>query len=523
MSLYRKYRPQKFMDLVGQEHIKTTLTNALKSQKFGQAYLFAGPKGSGKTTTARLLAKALNCTGRSLTKDFEPCDNCQSCLDVVGGKSLDVIEIDAASNRGIDEIRELRDKIRFAPTTSFYKIYVIDECHMLTKEAFNALLKTLEEPPKHAIFVLATTELHKVPATILSRVQTFDFKKAKVEEIIKVLKKISQAEGLEVETEALQLIARLAYGAFRDAVTMLDQIANLSEKNKITLAHAQLALGQSTEESVWDLVEALANKDRAHSLKLVSKVYEEGKNLESFVGQVVELLRKVILTQNNIDFSFELTKAEEDKIKKLAEKMSGEDLVLAIEKLTEVLPKVKASILGQLPLEMIFFELTQANMEKKTVTEESKTVQEIVKEAESVDKKNKSLESDPVIQVKKPEPQPEETVEKVNTDLSADLIGFWEEVVKQTKKHNHGLAAMLKDASISNVIDDKITLAVKFKFHADQICSPKNRQIIEETIQRHAGKNYQIDCILNPSLKMAKPVDQEEELLNSAKEIFDLE
>src|SRR3989304_7190271 len=184
MVLYRKYRPQKFIDVVGQEHITKTLTNSLASEKYAHGYLFAGPRGTGKTTLARIFAKALNCTGRKLAKDsFEPCNKCSSCKEITLGKSLDLIEIDAASNRGIDEIRELRDKIRFAPTSSKFKVYIVDDVHMLTKEAFNALLKTLEEPPSHAIFIMATTEPQKVLPTILSRVQRFDFKKAQSPDI----------------------------------------------------------------------------------------------------------------------------------------------------------------------------------------------------------------------------------------------------------------------------------------------------------------------------------------------------
>src|SRR3972149_1791873 len=200
MVLYRKYRPQKFGEIVGQSHIVQTLTNALANLKFGHGYLFSGPKGSGKTTLARLLAKSLNCTGRKLAKgSFEPCNRCTSCKEITAGKSLDLIEIDAASNRGIDEIRDLREKIRFAPTSSEFKVYIVDEVHMLTKEAFNALLKTLEEPPAHAIFIMATTEPGKIPATILSRIQRFDFRRATFQELEKLLGRTSKMENIKID------------------------------------------------------------------------------------------------------------------------------------------------------------------------------------------------------------------------------------------------------------------------------------------------------------------------------------
>lgn len=507
------------MDLVGQEHVKTTLVNALQSGKFSQAYLFTGSKGSGKTTTARLLAKALNCTGRALgPKSFEPCDKCTSCLEVVKGQSLDVIEIDAASNRGIDEMRDLREKIRFAPTTSQFKIYVIDECHMLTKEAFNALLKTLEEPPKHAVFVLATTELHKVPATILSRVQVFDFRKAKIEEIVTVLEKIAKAEKLEIEAEVLKLIARLAYGAYRDAVTMLDQVANLQTKEKITLAKVQMILGQSTEKSVWDLVESLAQKDRQVSLKIVNDVYFEGKNLENFITQTIEILRKIILLKAGITNQFELTKEEAAKIQEFSQALTTEELIKIIEKLTEIIPKVKASVLGQLPLEMVIFELTANGLQPtaKNNIDNKKTIEP-----------SANLKSAPVIQ--KPEPP---KAEKEIIDIQAPakpkavsgelLADCWPAIVKIVKAHNNAIAAMLRDTVINSEGENTLTLGVKFKFQADQLCHAKIRPIIEQAILNASGKDLKLSCEVNSELKMKKPVDRDEELLGDAKEVFEI-
>jgi len=496
------------MDLVGQEHVKITLTNALKTGKFSHAYLFAGPKGSGKTTTARLLAKALNCTGRNLSdQEIEPCEKCLSCREITAGQSMDMIEIDAASNRGIDEIRELRDKIRFAPTAGKFKIYVVDECHKLTKEAFNALLKTLEEPPKHAIFILATTELHKVPATILSRVQVFDFK-AKIEDISLKLKKIVKAEKIQIEEEALGLISRLAYGAFRDAETMLDQVANLGAGQTITLSQVQIILGETTEQSAWDLAEYIANRDRAKALGIISDIYFEGKNLESFVLQLVEIFRKALLAQNNIATFAELTKDEAERIERLGQQFTSDGLVGLIEKLTGILPKVKTSILGQLPLEMVVFELTKTQNDKlkiKNYEEENKEEIKIEEPIETTIPKSKPI-------IRKPE------VRSLKSD--SDLSAIWPELVKFTKNHNNGLAAMLKDATIHSIKGGKIVLGVKFKFHAEQICNQKNRRMLEEELLKRTNQPYQIDCIVDPELKIKKPVDADEELLSSAKEVF---
>ena len=525
MSLYRKHRPQKFADIVGQAHIKTTLSNALKQGTFSHAYVFAGPKGSGKTTTARLLAKALNCSGRDITQDIEPCEKCLSCKEVTAGQSMDVMEIDAASNRGIDEIRDLREKIKFAPTGNKYKIYVIDECHMLTKEAFNALLKTLEEPPKHAVFVLATTELHKVPATILSRAQLFDFKKAKIEEVLELLDSVVKKEKIKIEKDALKLIARLAYGAYRDALTLLDQVASIQTDKEITLAEVQQVLGQATEQSVWDLVEAVSLKDRGASLKIVGEVYFEGKDLAYFIAEVTELLRKIILAQAGLADQFEASDEEKAKIEIFSQNFSSEDLFQAIQKLAAVLPQVKSSVLGQLPLEMVVFELTNENAKVVTKTPEKK-------EEVKVKEKPKESEPEPVIEApiedKAEDDHEDEEKEVVVEDepavvTNSDLKKGWPEIVKIVKKHNNAIAAMLRDTVIKEETEKTIVLGTKFKFQADQLCTAKIRPIIEQAITEVSGKVLRLDCQVDEKVKIEKPVEPEEELLADAKDIFEAE
>jgi len=289
MSLYRKYRPQSFSNLVGQDHIRTTLMNALKSGKVNHAYLFTGPRGTGKTSTARLVAKAINCLN---LKEAEPCEECDICRDITDGRLIDLIEIDAASNRGIDEIRDLREKINFSPTRARSKVYIIDEVHMLTKEAFNALLKTLEEPPAHVYFILATTEVHKIPETILSRCQRFDFKRIDTKTLVDRLGFIAGEEKIEAEADGLDAIARAAQGGLRDAIGLLEQ---LTVGGKLTFGHVREVLGISGKASLEKLYAFLEASDVQSGIGEITGLYDEGYDLTQFTKDFLELLRQKML------------------------------------------------------------------------------------------------------------------------------------------------------------------------------------------------------------------------------------
>ena len=292
-ALYRKWRPHVWEEVIAQEPIITTLRNAIRSGHINHAYLLAGPRGTGKTTTARLLAKALNCLDEDPAN--RPCDRCEHCLSINAGRFLDLIEIDAASNTSVDDVRALRDKINFSPTQGRYKVYIIDEVHMLSTAAFNALLKTLEEPPAHAVFVLATTEVHKIPATVLSRVQRHEFRRIPVRDIVTYLKRKTEEEGLEVDEEALQLIARQATGAFRDAISLLDQLT--STGGRVTLARAQEVLGTATGAMVTHLIDALVAHDAAAGLRMVQNALDAGTDPRQFARQVVDYLRSVMMVK----------------------------------------------------------------------------------------------------------------------------------------------------------------------------------------------------------------------------------
>lgn len=503
MSYYRKYRPQKFIDLIGQDHIRQTLTNALSGGSFSHAYLFSGPKGSGKTSSARLLAKALNCQGRVLGPDsFEPCNKCVSCLEIAQGSSLDMAEIDAASNRGIDEMRELRDKINFRPTAGKFKVYIIDECHMLTKEAFNALLKTLEEPPAHAIFILATTEIHKVPATILSRTQSFEFKKADSSEMMQLLNSIVKKEKLKIEPEALKLIARLSFGAYRDGLSMLDQVASLQTDADriITLSEVQAVLGQTAEGLAWEFAALLSENNRHDALKMIEKVYFEGKDLENFTAQVVTIFRKAMLVATGLASEFEAAGDEKEKLDQIAQNISLEKIVQIIEKLAETSGKLKASVLGQLPLEMAVFELTE---NQSPIIVETKIPV-------------------PVVEIKEVIAETSE-LPAVQSPSTVDCPDNWNAVILEVKKENNTLAALLGGAQVREVLSDRINLVVRFKFHADQICNKKNQNIIESAYLKVAGQNKKVDCLVDKDLEIKKPLEAEEEVLSNIKDVFEME
>jgi DNA polymerase-3 subunit gamma/tau len=293
-ALYRKWRPHLWEKVVGQDHIVQTLKNAIRSNRVGHAYLFSGPRGTGKTTSARLLAKAVNCLHEDINQ--RPCNECEHCVAVNAGRFMDLIEIDAASNTSVDDVRDLREKIGFSPTQGRFKVYIIDEVHMLSTAAFNALLKTLEEPPPHAIFILATTEVHKIPATVLSRCQRHEFRRIPVTTIVSYLKKmIADEPAIVVDEEVLLLIARQSTGAMRDAISLLDQLASTGER--ISLEAAQQVLGTATHQAVIDLMEAILAKNTAAGLDCIHLALDTGTDPRQFARQVVEYLRGLLLVR----------------------------------------------------------------------------------------------------------------------------------------------------------------------------------------------------------------------------------
>ena len=356
MALYRKWRPDNFANLVGQDHVSRTLANAIKSGRIGHAYLFTGPRGTGKTSTARILAKALNCEHGPTT---EPCNKCEACQRINSGSSMDVFEVDAASNRGIDEIRDLRETVKFAPVNGRYKVYIIDEVHMLSRDAFNALLKTLEEPPAHVVFIMATTEVYKVPATIQSRCQRYDFKRITIDDIFNRLKTVVADMDIEVEDDALRMIAVKADGGMRDALSILDQCIALSEQS-LTIDRVQQLLGLVGKEWLDKLVGALQSKDAAAVLTMVDEIIRTGKDLQQVLGELgIHFRGLMIFKAAGLVDGVDYYSQTDESIKKQAAGFTQEQIVWIIRRIHEATNEVKWSPQPRIAVEAALLEICQ--------------------------------------------------------------------------------------------------------------------------------------------------------------------
>ena len=351
-ALYRKWRPQRWDDVAGQEHVIQTLKNAIKAERVAHAYLFAGPRGTGKTTTARLLAKALNCLADSPAD--RPCGTCENCMAIAAGNFLDLIEIDAASNTSVDDVRDLRDRINFSPNKGRFKVYIVDEVHMLSTAAFNALLKTLEEPPPHAIFILATTEVHKIPATVLSRCQRHEFRRLPLRTIQDYLIMKIEEEGLSVEAEALDLIARQATGSLRDAISLLDQLASTGEE--VTREYAEVILGTATHEAVGGIISAIAATQVGEGLTAINEALDRGADPRQLARQIVDYLRGLLLIQMDNSTLLDRPSEQHQVMQEHADALAQAKVLTGIKAFSQVASERRTTWQSSLPLEMALIE-----------------------------------------------------------------------------------------------------------------------------------------------------------------------
>lgn len=489
--LARKWRPQTFEELVGQEHITRTLRNAILTKRVAHAYLFTGPRGIGKTTTARLLAKALNCVKGPTAK---PCNQCSPCQEITDSASLDVLEIDGASNRGIEEIRSLRENVKFATSRDRFKVYIIDEVHMLTPPAFNALLKTLEEPPEHVKFIFATTTPHRVLPTILSRCQRFDFHRIRILDLVGKLKLIAKEEGLKVEEKALFAMARGAEGSMRDALSILDQLISFSAGEKITEAQVNAILGLVNEERFFDLTKAMLKGDTLKAVKLVDTIISEGKDLRLFCTNLIEHFRNMIMLGVGGE-GVELVDLPEDSLKRLkseAGQFTYEEIEEAIQTISQAENNLRRSQLGRIPLELAVIKLTS-----------------LKPNPQSTETKEKNVSPEP----KNPQPKEENplSLEKVKED--------WPQVLERVKEKKISAEAFLKEGEPVKVSQKIVTVSFppEFNFHKESVEKNEIRQVIEGALKEVFLHHLMLQPILSGP-RRKKPRISEPESTNKEDE-----
>lgn len=524
-ALYRKWRPKSFDEIVGQEHVVRTLRNALTSGRIHHAYLFAGPRGTGKTTTARLLAKAVNCLA---PEDERPCNACAICRAINAGRLLDLIEIDAASNTGVDDVRELRERVGFRPNEARYKVYVIDEVHMLSNAAFNALLKTLEEPPAHAIFVLATTEPHKILPTVLSRCQRFDFRRISVSEIVDRLALLTEREGFQADRDALTLIAQQATGSMRDAESLLDQLASYGDAG-ITVEDVHMALGTGTDEAVIQVSDALAAGDAARGLEVINTAVDEGADPRQLARQIVEHLRALLLLRLE---SGVIPPRVSDQMCEQMERQAGaftrRDLTQAMRLFNQAAAEAKGGWQPQLPLEMAFVDAMvteeapdvasreqaasadeRSGRRRRSTAAPSSAESRQERSAAASDKQPSPSPSKPTASEQDRQeaaPEPAESVRETTSTYqdAGDDGGLtleavqdrWSEVLDRLRPRDLSLEALMHDCEPVAVEDDTVVLGFNHKFHRSKVEEDDKRRIVEDTVSDLFGRRYRVRCVL---------------------------
>ncbi len=508
--IYRKYRPIKFCDVIGQDHVVNTIQNQFSAGSISHAYLFTGPRGIGKTTTARLLARLVNCKN---VKENEPCNECDVCVQIINGTALDIYEIDAASHTDVEHIRENIIKgVRFAPNQLNKKVYIIDEVHMLSISAFNALLKTLEEPPGHALFVLATTEIHKIPDTIISRCQRFDFRRISAEKLVERLNMIAVAEGVEVDVDVLESVVRHSGGCARDAESLFGQLLALGE-SKITLTNASIVLPATNVIIIKEFIGALVKRDAQQAIEFLNGYIEQGVDLQNFIDETIYWLRDQMIlavTGNASDLGLDLIKR-------------------TIESFLSIRGNLKNDFIPQLSIELEIIKLCNL------ITEESKLIDDVKKKPENIndaegfkkrevdlicEKKNENIlikteniaadhVSEMVSSVFETEKKVFDTIPVIDID---EVKNKWPKVFKQIKACNASLPLFMQTCEISGVSEGCVELGFKYDLYVDAINKDKNRKLIESVLKDVIGKDIKVRAI------KTKAVQESESLNELAKE-----
>lgn len=509
-ALYRVWRPQRFSDLIGQEHITQTLMNALQESKFSHAYLFSGPRGTGKTSAAKLFAKAVNCENGP---QAEPCNECHACKSIQTGSSLDVVEIDAASNRGVDEIRDLRENVRYAPTDVRYKVYIIDEVHMLTTEAFNALLKTLEEPPGHVIFILATTEPHKLLPTILSRCQRFPFRRIQLEKMVERLSYICEREKVAFEEAALWAIARLADGGMRDALSMLDQSISFGAGVvKEETIHAMV--GSISPLAIWNLLRDVFETNTQSALEKVDSFIQDGLEPDKLIQDCTLLCRDILLSKTGATQAKEYPFLEKEI--SYIQSLSVSRITTVMEELLQASQQLKWTSYPRIFLEMLIIRLAQTDQEsanwdilRKKVTQLEQQIGQLSTTGIPVQpSQGMEMEITPPPKASaipsKPTRSTAHSVTITNklqgfeTEGLSEIKRTWNQVLHKVKEEKITVHAWLVDGEPVAIRDTEVLVAFRSKIHRDTTEKPMNKQLIEHVMRQVYAKPYQLKTIMLP-------------------------
>lgn len=516
LVLARKYRPQVWDDIVAQEHVTATFKNAIEHNRLAHAYLFNGPRGVGKTTAARILAKTLNC---EKAPTINPCNECTNCVEITKNRSVDVFEIDGASNRGIDEVRNLRENIKYMPARGQYKVYIIDEVHMLTNEAFNALLKTLEEPPAHVLFIFATTEPHKVPATIVSRCQRFDFRRISTQHIMKQLASICEKESITIEQDALLIIARKADGGMRDALSILDQIISFTG-GSITTENVVKGLGIIEDELFFQTTDVVIQKDTAKAFDLIETIVSHGYDVEEFLIGLSEHLRNVLIVRgsNSTDL-VEATEAQKEQYLEIAKFFQEEDLLRLIKIVLDAIQSLKQTVHPRLPLELALIKMIKLD-QTVTINDILKNIEQGVKGGNSGGVNHQSAPKRPAVvqkasdikqvnsfdslrnteietsQAKAVKPQSATSVTSKIASALSDIEAKWEHVICQVKAQKVTIGSFLNEGVLVDFKDNTIVIAfgTSNRFHMDSVI--RTESLIKEILKNVYGQSYQLKCIM---------------------------
>lgn len=539
-ALYRKFRPKTFDDVMGQEHITTTLKNQIKNNNIAHAYLFSGTRGTGKTSTAKVFARAVNCTN---SHDGNPCNECEACKGILDETIMDVIEMDAASNTSVEDIRDLREKAKYPPSKCKYKVYIIDEVHMISKGASNALLKILEEPPKHLIFILATTEPQRLPATILSRCQRFDFKRITVKDIIKNMQNILDEIGIKVNPKGLSLIARNSDGAMRDALSLLDQCLSFSGE-EMTYDYILSILGVVNNDIIYEITDSIIGKNADRALELIEHIVQNGKDINQFIKDLILHFRNlmVIKVSDNIENMIDETEEMIERLKKQAEVIDTNGIINILKILSDVETQCKWSSQPRIILEVSIVRMLNesSGVEVEALAERIRNLEEKLEGSTLIKDRVKKKQSDSPVPInntslarnnedkgKDSSDDIEEDKCIVRTDIDLNIINEeWDNILKAIKSERIAIHALIMEGKPISFKNSILTIVFEdgFRFHKEAIDKNENKELVQKIINKCLNANIEVKFAMSEDITKVdgekQENEQEKELIQKVINVF---